>query len=154
MSAETNSETARAQSLFAEGYSCSQAVLLAFAPRLGLDADTAARIASPFGGGIARCGWTCGALSGAFLAVGLHAGHTAAQDSVRKDDVYARVQAIAERFREAHGSTQCHKLIGFDLLDAGQRQAAADAQVFTRVCPRFVRTAAALAAETLAVPRT
>jgi C_GCAxxG_C_C family probable redox protein len=154
MGINTIPEVARAQTLFAEGYSCSQAVLLAFAPRLGLDADTAARIASPFGGGIARCGFTCGALSGAFLAVGLHAGHAASQDSARKDDVYARVQAITERFREEYGSTQCHKLIGFDLQDAGQRQAATDAQVFTRVCPRFVRTAAALAVEALAIPRT
>ena len=48
-----------AVSLFAQGFSCSQSLLLAFAPRFGLDPAMAARLASPFGGGIARQGRVC-----------------------------------------------------------------------------------------------
>ena len=43
-----------ARSYFLEGYNCSQSVLLAFHEELGLDKETAARMASPFGGGMGR----------------------------------------------------------------------------------------------------
>ena len=141
-----------AERLFREGYACSQAVLLAFAPRFGLDADLAARVASAFGGGMARHGWTCGALTGALMAVGLHAGNAAADGQAQKDDAYARVATLLEQFRTKHGATECRRLIGFDLADAVQRQAASDAGVFANTCPLFVRTAAALVAETLDRP--
>ena len=44
----------QATELFKNGYSCSQAVLLAFAEELNLDRETAAKIASSFGGGMGR----------------------------------------------------------------------------------------------------
>ena len=38
---------------FSNGYNCAQAVLVTFAPDLGIDADLALRLACGFGGGIA-----------------------------------------------------------------------------------------------------
>jgi len=143
----------RAEALFREGFSCSQAVLMAFAPGLGMEARQAALVASSFGGGMARQGWTCGALTGALMAIGLHAGHAAAEDTAAKEDLYARVQAIVARFEERHGATACRQLTGADLRDAAERQAASDRGTFTTLCPQLVRTAAALVAESLAVPR-
>ena len=144
----------RAESLFREGFSCSQAVLMAFAPRFGMEQTQAALVSSAFGGGMARHGWTCGALTGALMAIGLHAGHTDAQDAATKDDLFARAQALVARFEERHGATACRQLVGADLLDPVERQAASDRGVFTTLCPQLVRTAATLVAETLAVPRT
>ena len=40
--------------LFYEGYNCSQAVFCAFRDLTGLELDCAARLASPFGGGMGR----------------------------------------------------------------------------------------------------
>jgi C_GCAxxG_C_C family probable redox protein len=143
----------RAESLFREGFSCSQAVLMAFAPGLGLEERQAALVASAFGGGMARHGWTCGALTGALMALGLHGGHTSAEDAATKDALYARVQALVARFEEQHGSTACRQLTGANMLDAAERQAASDRGVFTTVCPQLVRTAAALVGEELALAR-
>ena len=47
-----HSETAR--ELFLKGYNCSQAVLCAFEDVTGLDRETAAKLASSFGGGMGR----------------------------------------------------------------------------------------------------
>ncbi len=152
MNSETPDLTVRAEQLFAEGYACSQAVFLAFAERVGLAPDLAARVASAFGGGMARHGWTCGALTGALMAIGAHAGNALAAETARKDDTYARAQALAARFRAEHGATDCRVLIGCDLADPAQRQAASDAGVFRTVCPRFVRTAAAFVAASLDEP--
>ena len=144
----------RAEALFREGFSCSQAVLMAFAPGLGMNETQAALVSSAFGGGMARRGWTCGALTGAMMALGLHAGHTTAQDTATKDELYARVQALVARFEERHGATACRQLVGADMLDPVERQAASDRGVFTTLCPQLVRTAATFVAETLSVPRT
>ena len=139
----------RAESLFREGFACSQAVLMAFAPGLGMEERQAALVASAFGGGMARHGWTCGALTGALMALGLHGGHTSAEDTATKDAFYARIQALVARFEERHGATACRQLAGANMLDAAERQAASDRGVFTTLCPQLVRTAAALVAEEL-----
>ena len=44
-----------AKSYFLKGYNCAQSVVLAFHEELGLDEETAARMASAFGGGMAAC---------------------------------------------------------------------------------------------------
>jgi C_GCAxxG_C_C family probable redox protein len=139
----------RAESLFREGFSCSQAVLMAFAPGLGLKQRQAALVASAFGGGMARHGWTCGALTGALMALGLHRGHSTADDTATKDALFARVQALVARFEAQHGSTACRQLTGANMLDAAERQAASDRGVFSTLCPQLVRTAATLVAGAL-----
>jgi len=139
-----------AVSLFAQGFSCSQSLLLAFAPRFGLDPNIAARIASPFGGGIARQGHVCGAVTGALMVVGLHAGHATADDREAKEAAYEKMRTLMARFAQAHGTTECRALIGYDLSTPEGYAAATDAEVFTRQCPEFVRTMATLVAEALA----
>jgi C_GCAxxG_C_C family probable redox protein len=153
MTTDREAAAARAEGLFIEGYSCSQAVLLAFAARLGMEPGVAARVASSFGGGMARHGWTCGALTGALMAVGLHAGNASAAEEPQKLDAYARVATLVERFRTEHGATDCRALIGFDLADPVQREAARQAGVFRQRCPLYVRTAAGLVDEALDAPR-
>ena len=48
-----------AVSMFKEGFSCSQAILLTYGQELGIDKATALKISAPFGGGMARMGETC-----------------------------------------------------------------------------------------------
>lgn len=138
-----------AVSLFAQGFTCSQALLLAFAPRFGLDCATAARVASPFGGGIARQGKVCGALAGAAMVVGLSAGNATAEDRETKEAMYEKVRALMGRFAETHGTTECRQLTGYDLATPEGYAAATQAGVFTTRCPDFVRTAATLVARML-----
>ncbi len=137
--------TDAALSFFAEGFACSQSVLLAFAPRFGLDPVVAARVASAFGGGIARQGGICGAVSGAAMVLGLHAGNATAEDRPAKEAMYAAVRTLMAQFAEAHGSVECRRLIGRDMSTPEGYAAAREAGVFTRTCPAFVRTAVALA---------
>ena len=84
--------------LFRQGFSCSQAVAAAFAPGLGLDRDTALRVSQPFGGGIARKADWCGAITGAFLVIGLKHGRVRAEDAAARDKTYALVNEFTGRF--------------------------------------------------------
>lgn len=142
-------EVETAVTLFSQQYTCSQAVLMAFAPRFGLDAELVARIAAPFGGGIARQGKICGALTGAIMVMGLRYGNATADDQASKEALYPKVRALMAAFAEAHGMTECRHLTGYDLSTPEGHAAATEAMVFTTKCPNFVRTAATLTAAAL-----
>ena len=79
-------------------YNCAQAVLVAFAHRLRLTEAQAYDLGAHFGSGM-RHGATCGALTGALMAVGL-AGK----------DASAAAQMI-DQFRAANGFTDCRDLL-------------------------------------------
>ena len=50
--------------LFLEGFNCAQAVAVAFTDLTGMDKSEAAKLASPFGGGMGHTKNTCGAITG------------------------------------------------------------------------------------------
>lgn len=100
-----------AKSLFAQGYNCSQSVLLAFCEELGLDGKTAAKMALSFGGGMGGMRETCGALTGAFMALGLARGTGESPAPAEKATHYHAVSQLAEMFRTKNGSTLCRELL-------------------------------------------
>jgi C_GCAxxG_C_C family probable redox protein len=105
----------RAVSTLDEGYSCSQSVFSSFAPELGLDREMALRVATAFGGGMGYRGDTCGAVTGAFMAIGLKHGRLRPDDEETRDLAYSLVNRFVEEFKAIHGSIVCRELLGFDL---------------------------------------
>jgi C_GCAxxG_C_C family probable redox protein len=142
------SHVERAVHRFSEGYNCSQAVFSAYAEQLGLDEETALKIASGFGGGMGRLGKTCGAVTGAFMVLGLRYGRSS-PDQATKERVYARIQEFAERFNARNSSLSCKGLLGVDISTPGGHELARKKQLFTTACPRFVRDAAEVLDEML-----
>lgn len=94
------------------GYSCSEAVLLAYSNQLDLNQDFACKIASGFGGGMGLMGETCGAVTAAYMVIGLKHGANNAEDRYSRDLTYMLVAEFAELFKERNGSTHCRDLIG------------------------------------------
>jgi len=131
----------QAQMLFKEGYSCSQSILMAFAPLFDLDRETAARLAASFGGGIARRGETCGAVNGAFMVLGLKFGHTSALDLDSKEKTYRAVQEFISQFQMRNRSITCNQLLDLDVSTPDGLQTAHDTQLFSTRCPGFVEDA-------------
>ncbi|MGA2618084.1 MAG: C-GCAxxG-C-C family protein [Thermoguttaceae bacterium] len=137
-------------SRFAEGFNCSQAVLSAFAGDFGLDDQAALKIASGFGGGMGRMADTCGAVTGAFMVLGLRYGQ-ASSDREAKEAIYARIREFAQRFQARHGSLVCRELLECDISTPEGLQRAKDEKVLTTICPKFVRDAVELLEEMLAL---
>lgn len=135
----------KAQAFFLEGYNCAQSVMLAFADDLGLDLETAARLASSFGGGMGRLREVCGALSASFMILGLREGYSSPTDDDAKGRQYARVQEIAAQSRAIHGTILCRDLLGLaegpDQPTPSKRTAEYYA---TRPCERCIGDAAAI----------
>jgi C_GCAxxG_C_C family probable redox protein len=135
-----------ARSRFSEGFSCSQSVLAAFAPELGLDVDAALRVSAAFGGGMGRLGHTCGAVTGALMVLGLKYGAIVA-DPVAKERTYALTREFIARFEAHHGATACADLLGVNIGTPEGQAAAREANLFKTTCPGLVASAAAILAE-------
>lgn len=103
-------KTEKAKELFKSGYNCSQAVLGVFCEELGMDFDTAMKVACPFGGGMGRMREVCGTVSGMFMASGL-AHSTSDNSAENKANQYKIVQELARKFKEKNGSIICRELL-------------------------------------------
>ncbi len=130
-----------AVALHGKGCNCAQAVLCVFAGDLGLEEQTALRIATGFGGGMGRMGSTCGAVTGAYMVLGLARGMRDPEEKSRKDATYTLVREFADRFREKNGATGCRELLGVDLgTPEGLRQAH-ERNLFSTRCNQLIRDA-------------
>jgi C_GCAxxG_C_C family probable redox protein len=141
MSDKAVSKVEFAVATFGEGFNCSQAVLSALAPDLGLDRETALRVAGAFGAGIARMGQTCGAVSGALMVLGLKHGQTQAEDKPAKEEMYALAREFMVRFEVRNGSILCQELLAYDISTPEGMQLIKDKGLFTSLCPRLVSNA-------------
>jgi len=135
-----------AQDRFAQGFSCSQAVFSAYASRFGFDDETALKLASPFGGGIARQGYVCGAVTGALMALGLQTGSASLET---KNEAYKIPEEFVKRFEERYSTILCRQLIEYDLSKPDELQTARESGVFKTKCPEIVKEAAELVSEFL-----
>ena len=135
-----------AVSMFEKGHSCSQAVFTAFAEKAGLDYATAVKIASGFGGGMGRMGGTCGALTGAFMALGLKSGGA---DAESKEKTYALVRRCAARFKTRHGSLQCKDLLGCDIGTTEGQKLIKEKNLHSTICVGIVQATAEILEELL-----
>jgi C_GCAxxG_C_C family probable redox protein len=120
---------------------CSQSVFSAFADNLGLEKGLALRIAQGFGGGMAHTGQTCGAVTGAYMALGLAQQFTTDNARENIDKTYALIAEFNRKFKALHGSLNCTGLLGYDLSIPEKMAAAREQKVFITRCPVFVRDA-------------
>ncbi len=143
-----NSKIEQAVEQFEKGFNCSQAILSTYCEQLGLDYETALKIATGFGGGMHING-TCGAVTGAFMALGLKYGNIIAEDKITKENVYIKIIKFSNRFSDQHGSIQCHELLGYDITTKEGVEIARKKGVFSVICPKLVKSAAEILEEML-----
>ena len=100
---------------FKKGYNCAQSVVLAFQDLLPAEEAMLSKMASSFGAGMGRLREVCGSVSGMFMAAGLLYGYDGPETGEKKAEHYARIQELAHRFEEKHGSIVCRELLGLNV---------------------------------------
>ena len=138
----------RATLSFREGFNCAQAVLSAYGSEFGLNHELALKVAAAFGGGMGRQGGTCGAVTGALMAIGLRSG-MARVDEQAKEKTYHLVREFTEAFKTRNGSIICKELLGLDISTVDGRKKATEEKLFTTLCPKLVRDAAEIIGQML-----
>ena len=124
---------------FNSGFDCSQAILSTYCEDFGLDKETALKISCGLAAGMARLGHTCGAVTGAYLVIGLRHGKFQPEDNHAKEKTFALIQEFERRFTEKNGSTNCRELLGVDLRYGDKTLASERVQA---ICPALVKEAA------------
>jgi len=92
---------------------CAQSIISAYSETLGLDDELARAVSVGFGGGMGISQKTCGAVSGAIIAIGYK--------YYDKDDIKGskgkgerKTREFLERFEGKHDSSDCRALLGVD----------------------------------------
>jgi C_GCAxxG_C_C family probable redox protein len=137
---QANSLSKTATKHFKDGYNCSQSVLLTMAEYWKCKDELIPKMATAFGGGMARCGSACGALTGGLMAIGIKYG-TNEPSSEKAACAYELAETFYRRFEKRNGNILCRELIGLDLSDTEQRKKAREEHLFEKKCPAFVKSA-------------
>lgn len=119
---------------FRRGLNCSQAVVAAFAEKLGYDKEMASQFSAGFGGGMGRLQETCGVVTGAFMVIGIYNSQLHKENLDRKEKSYEMIQEFNRRFMEIHHSNNCRDLINCDLRTAEGRAVAKENKLHETIC--------------------
>ncbi|MDP2038404.1 MAG: C-GCAxxG-C-C family protein [Ignavibacteria bacterium] len=128
----------KAIKLYKEEYNCSQAILSAYAEELGIDEQTAIRVASSFGGGIARTGKTCGAVTGALMVIGLKQWNSNVEKEEAKAHVYKLSNQLMDEFKARNKTLNCEELLCVSVSTPEGRAVVKANQLSSKVCPRVI----------------
>ena len=138
-----------ATTCFKSGFNCSQSVLSTFSPALGLEQMQAYRVAAGFGGGMGRRGATCGAVTGAFMVIGLMYGAVDGNDKAAREKAYGKVNEFADKFIARNSALLCNDLLGVDISTPTGREFARKEGRFESLCPKFIGDATEILEEIL-----
>jgi C_GCAxxG_C_C family probable redox protein len=143
-----SAKTENAVKNFKKGFNCSQAVFSSYSEQFGLDGDVACKVATGFGGGMRMAG-TCGAVTGAFMVLGLKYGNSPEKDKEAKANTYKKIEDFTNRFIARNESVACGELLGCDVSTPDGAKEAKDKGLFSSLCPRLVQDAAEILEEML-----
>jgi C_GCAxxG_C_C family probable redox protein len=128
---------------------CAQTVLTAFCEDFGMERKLALEMAQGFGGGMGHTGQTCGAVTGAYMVLGL--AHKISPDNPRNqlEKTYELISEFNRKFKELHKYLNCSALTRYDLSKPDDLAEARAKGVFNTVCPVLVRDSAKILEELL-----
>ena len=133
-----NRQVDKALSAFEMNFNCCQSVLSACADAVKIDKDTSLMLASGFGGGMSRQGNTCGAVVGAYMAIGLLVGNTNPDDESKKEIVHNLITEFNKDFIRLNKYTNCRELLGKDMSKPDELEYLRENKIFANRCPKFV----------------
>lgn len=132
----------KALELFNAGFNCAQSVFTPFAEECGIPRYQALKLATGLGAGMGRLQNTCGAVTGAILALGLYHGRSELTETQATEVTYQLVKTLVERFESLHGSSECRNILQLDLTTEDGQRVFREKNYRTTLCARCVKDAA------------
>ncbi|HPT31952.1 MAG TPA: C-GCAxxG-C-C family protein [Prolixibacteraceae bacterium] len=130
---------------FDNNFNCSQSVLAAFAPDLGISLNDSLKVSCAFGGGMGKQQLTCGAVTGALMVLGLKFGKALDDNDEKKQETYALTRKFCDAFKDKFGSMNCLELLqNLDMNDPADNALIHDLGLHESHCTRFVKEAVEL----------
>jgi C_GCAxxG_C_C family probable redox protein len=131
----------KAHEYFRSGFNCAQAVLTAYSDKLKFDNKLALSISCGFGGGMGRLQETCGAVTGAYMVLGVYNCKKFIDNKERKEETYSMVQKFNEEFKKLNGTTDCRSLLKCDLKTEEGHRYMKENNLSATVCEKCISDA-------------
>jgi C_GCAxxG_C_C family probable redox protein len=128
----------QAISKFRSGLNCAQSVVSAYSTDFNFDGELALSISCAFGAGMGRLQETCGAVTGAFMVLGIDNCRKYSENKERKERTYAQVQEYSRQFSAIHGTLNCKTLINCDLRTPEGQKYFHDNNLHEAVCEQCI----------------
>ena len=95
---------------------------------------------------MARNQYTCGAVTGALMVLGLYFGRGSEDGIEKKDITYEKTNEFFKEFINRHGAILCKDLLqGLNMNDPEDKKKIEDLKLFQTVCVNYVRDAVEIA---------
>ncbi len=101
-----------------------------------------------FGGGMAKTGETCGAVTGALMLISLKYGAGDAGQTSLKEKTYERAGKFIKEYKLRYTCVACRDLLGFN-MGSDTRPEKEKKDIISKKCPDYVRNAAEILEEML-----
>jgi C_GCAxxG_C_C family probable redox protein len=150
MKAGPEMKSVEAGIIFDEGFNCAQSVIAVFAKKHGLTEEVIYKIASVFGAGMGRMQETCGAVTGAFMALGLEYGFKEPKDQGARAKTLQIAREFVAEFKKRFGTISCRELLGCDLNTTEGQKKHEEKKQRVLICKKCVETAVAIAENLMA----
>lgn len=118
------------------GYNCSQTVLCYFAEDFNLDNNVCKRISEAFESGMFS-GEVCGAVSGAYMVLGLKFG---SDSNDHREIMQSKVLEFREKYKERLHTITCRELLGEDISTEKGIENILNQGLLEKVCPVAIKT--------------
>lgn len=134
---------------FQDGICCAMAVFGELAQEIGIEKETAYKIAAGFGSGVGY-GCTCGCVTGALMALGYKYGNYKPGQLDRKELVKEKREAYQKEFLKRFGHLNCMEhLQNLNPTVPEDRKIIDEQGLMEKICPPMVCAACELAREFL-----
>lgn len=131
----------KALSYFNNSFNCAQSVLVSFGTELGLSEDECLKLATAFGAGMAKHQYTCGAVTGALMVLGLKYGKALNDPENNKVDTYDTASDFLKQFENKNGSIICKDLLkGLNMNNDADLEKINKLGLFENECENYIQS--------------
>ncbi len=142
-----NAKITKALETFRSGRNCAQTVLITFTADLEVDSNLALDLSSGFGAGMGRLQETCGAVTGAFMVLGLYNSRICLTEDETKESTISMIQNFSKKFIRIHGVTDCKSLLKCDLKTEEGQKEYRQYHLSERVCEKCIQNSVSIVQE-------
>jgi len=125
---------------FENGFNCAQSVLASYKDGVNISEDDLLKISCGFGAGMGRMQDVCGAVSGAYMVIGLKYGKYNKDDIDAQEKTYRLVRKYNSEFKKINKTTNCKELLGCDLLTQEGQKYYIDNDLKEKVCIKCIES--------------
>lgn len=133
---------------FSKGFDCSQVVMACSADDIGMNEESAKKVSASFGEGM-MCGETCGAVTGALMAIGMKYGHYMENHQNQKKMMVEKTVEFKEKFLQKYSSGMCKDLLGYNISVPEDREKIIEKGLLVNFCPKVIEDVLAILKEVL-----